>query len=69
MLVYIQILRFAAAVAVAAFHAWGIVPRFIAVPADTPTLGLWQAPASICFRHLGFHHLLRHRRRRARGRR
>ena len=43
MLVYIQILRFAAALAVAAFHAWGIAPRFITVPADTPTLGLWQA--------------------------
>lgn len=43
MLVYIQILRFAAAVAVVAFHAWGIAPRFITVPADTPTLGLWQA--------------------------
>jgi len=43
MLVYIQILRFAAALAVVAFHVWGIAPRFIAVPADTPTLGLWQA--------------------------
>ncbi|MGN6463551.1 MAG: acyltransferase family protein [Pseudolabrys sp.] len=43
MLVYIQILRFAAALAVVAFHAWGIAPRVITVPADTPTLGLWQA--------------------------
>ena len=43
MLVHIQILRFVAAVAVVAFHARGVAPRFVSVPAETPSLGLWQA--------------------------
>jgi peptidoglycan/LPS O-acetylase OafA/YrhL len=43
MLVHIQILRFLAAAAVVAFHAWGLAPDYITVPADTPTLGLWHA--------------------------
>ncbi len=40
MLVHIQILRFLAAAAVVAFHAWGVAPKFITVPAGTPSLGL-----------------------------
>jgi exopolysaccharide production protein ExoZ len=40
MLVYIQVLRFLAAAAVVAFHAWGVAPTFIEVPKDTPSYGL-----------------------------
>lgn len=42
MLVNIQILRFLAATAVVAFHAWGVAPNYIAVPDGTASLGLWH---------------------------
>ncbi len=42
MLVNIQILRFLAAAAVVAFHAWGVAPNYIAVPDGTPSFGLWH---------------------------
>jgi exopolysaccharide production protein ExoZ len=40
MLLHIQILRFLAAAAVVAFHAWGVAPTFIKVAPDTFSLGL-----------------------------
>jgi exopolysaccharide production protein ExoZ len=40
MLIYIQILRFFAAAAVVAFHAFGVAPNFIAVPEGAPSYGL-----------------------------
>jgi exopolysaccharide production protein ExoZ len=43
MLVYIQILRFVAATAVVAFHAWGVVPKYIPVAQDAPSYGLEHA--------------------------
>ena len=43
MLVYIQILRFFAATAVAAFHAWGVAPQFIKVAENAPSYGLEYA--------------------------
>jgi exopolysaccharide production protein ExoZ len=43
MLVYIQILRFVAATAVVAFHAWGVAPTFLAVPENAPSYGLEYA--------------------------
>lgn len=42
MLVYIQVLRFLAAIAVVAFHAWGVAPSYIAVPDDAASFGLWH---------------------------
>jgi len=42
MLVYVQILRFLAAIAVVAFHAWGVAPNYIAVPDGTASFGLWH---------------------------
>ena len=42
MLVYIQILRFLAAIAVVAFHAWGVAPNYVAVPDDAASFGLWH---------------------------
>lgn len=43
MLVHIQILRFFAAAAVVAFHAWGLAPTYINVPEGTWSLGLDHA--------------------------
>lgn len=43
MLIHIQILRFIAAVAVVAFHAWGVAPNYIHVPADDRPFGLTEA--------------------------
>ena len=43
MLVYIQILRVVAATAVVAFHAWGVAPKFLAVPENAPSYGLEYA--------------------------
>ena len=43
MLVYIQILRFLAAAAVVAFHAWGVAPNYIKVPENAPSFGLQYA--------------------------
>lgn len=43
MLVYIQILRFFAAAAVVAFHAWGLAPTYIKVPEGTWSFGLDHA--------------------------
>jgi exopolysaccharide production protein ExoZ len=40
MLAYIQILRFLAAAAVVAFHAWGVAPNFINIPDDQFSFGL-----------------------------
>jgi exopolysaccharide production protein ExoZ len=42
MLLYIQILRFFAAIAVVAFHAWGVAPNYVAVPDGTASFGLWD---------------------------
>ncbi len=42
MLTHIQILRFIAAFAVVAFHAWGVAPNYIAVPENAPTFGLTE---------------------------
>ena len=42
MLVYVQILRFLAAIAVVAFHAWGVAPNYVSVPEDTASFGLWH---------------------------
>lgn len=43
MLVHVQILRFFAAAAVVAFHAWGVAPEFIRVPETTYSFGLRHA--------------------------
>jgi exopolysaccharide production protein ExoZ len=43
MLGYVQILRFFAAAAVVAFHAWGVAPQFITVPEATFSYGLGHA--------------------------
>ena len=43
MLIHVQILRFVAAAAVVAFHAWGVAPAYIAVPGDRPSWGLEHA--------------------------
>jgi exopolysaccharide production protein ExoZ len=43
MLIHIQILRFLAAAGVVAFHAWGVAPNYIHVPAETWSFGLGHA--------------------------
>ena len=43
MLIHVQILRFLAAAAVVAFHAWGVAPQFIRVPEGTWSFGLEHA--------------------------
>ena len=43
MLIHIQILRFLAATAVVAFHAWGVAPKYIRVPDGTWSFGLEHA--------------------------
>jgi len=43
MLVHVQILRFLAAAAVAAFHTWGVAPQFIVVPETASSFGLAHA--------------------------
>jgi exopolysaccharide production protein ExoZ len=40
MLIYVQILRFLAATAVIAFHAWGVAPNYIKVPVDAASYGV-----------------------------
>ena len=47
MLIYIQILRFLAAAAVVAFHAWGVAPNYIEVLDGAPSYGLQYGESGV----------------------